>query len=87
MVLCLHGGFLFYCCTDVICIDIFIIIFIPGVPLQAVSNAISEVNQEAFGEGKRINVLGNVLMWTTQYSKSPCLCATLEKENVCIYNI
>lgn len=67
MVVCLHGGFLFCCCTYVVWINIVIIFFIPGVTLQAVSNAVSEVNQKAFGKKKHISVLGK------QYNKSPPL--------------
>lgn len=62
MVICLHGRLFFCCCIDVVWTDIFIFFFIPGVTLQAVSNAIGEVNQKAFGERKRIRMLGDVLM-------------------------
>ena len=54
MVTILHGRFFFCCCVNVVWIHIFIIIFfIPWSTLQAVSNAISEVNQETFQRKKK----------------------------------
>ena len=54
MVTILHGRFFFCCCVNVVWIHIFIIIFfIPWITLQAVSNAISEVNQETFQRKKK----------------------------------
>ena len=64
MVICLNGRFFFGRCMNVVWMSIFILILIPWITLQAVSDAISEVYQETFQRRKKIiNILGVSEKW------------------------